>query len=97
MRGNQEVNDEVSRSTKSVPVDRTSNQVGLEASFRAHSNCRAPLLEKCPQHHGHKGDPEVTPGTCGAIGERAEVILVWMRSPGHWKCLPPTETRSHKG
>ena len=38
--------------------------------------CRAPLFEECPQHHGHKGDPGVTPGTCGAIGERAQVILV---------------------
>ena len=38
--------------------------------------CRAPLLEECPQHHGHKGDPGVTPGTCGTIGERAQVILV---------------------
>ena len=25
--------------------------------------CRAPLLEECPQHHGHKGDLRVTPGT----------------------------------
>ena len=39
-------------------------------------HCRAPLLEECPQHHGHKGDPGVTPGTCGTIGERAQVILV---------------------
>ena len=38
--------------------------------------CSAPLLEECPQHHGHKGDPGVTPGTCGTIGERAQVILV---------------------
>ena len=59
--------------------------------------CRAPLLEECPQHHGHKGDPGVTPGTCGAIGERAQVILVWVRAPGRWECLPPTETRSHEG
>ena len=59
--------------------------------------CRAPLLEECPQHHGHKGDPRVTPGTCGAIGERAQVILVWVRAPGRWEHLPPTETRSHKG
>ena len=44
--------------------------------------CRAPLLEECPQHHGHKGDPGVTPETCGAIGERAQVILVWVRAPG---------------
>ena len=58
---------------------------------------RAPLLEECPQHHGHKGDPGVTPGTCGAIGERAQVILVWVRAPGRWERLPPMETRSHKG
>ena len=44
--------------------------------------CRAPLLEECPQHHGHKGDPGVTPGTCVTIGERAQVILVWVRAPG---------------
>ena len=59
--------------------------------------CRAPLLEECLQHHGHKGDPGVTPGTCGAIGERAQVILVWVRAPGRWERLPPTETRSHEG
>ena len=44
--------------------------------------CRAPLLEECPQHHAHKGDPGVTPRTCGAIGERAQVILVWVRALG---------------
>ena len=33
--------------------------------------CRTPLFEECPQHHGHKEDPGVTLGTCGAIGERA--------------------------
>ena len=38
--------------------------------------CPAPLLEECPQHHGHKRNPGVTPGTCGTIGERAQVILV---------------------
>ena len=58
---------------------------------------RAPLLEECPQHHGHKGDPGVTPGTCGAIGERAQVILVWVRALGRWECLSPTGTRSHEG
>ena len=31
-------------------------------------DCRAPLHEDCPKHHGHKGDPGVTLGTCGAIG-----------------------------
>ena len=36
----------------------------------------------CLKHQGHKGDPGVTPGTCGAVGERAQVILVWVRAPG---------------
>jgi hypothetical protein len=44
--------------------------------------CRAPLHKGCPKHHGHKGDPGVTPGTCGANGEKAQVILVWVRAPG---------------
>ena len=42
--------------------------------------CCAPLHEECPKHHGHKGDPGGTPGTCGAVGERAQVILVWLRA-----------------
>ena len=33
--------------------------------------CLAPLHEECPKHHGHKGDPEVTPKTCGAVGREA--------------------------
>jgi hypothetical protein len=36
----------------------------------------------CPKHHGHKGDPGVTPGTCGAGGEKDPVILVWVRALG---------------
>jgi hypothetical protein len=44
--------------------------------------CRAPLQKGCQKHHGHKGDPGVTPGTCGAGGEKAQVILVWVRAPG---------------
>ena len=59
--------------------------------------CRASLFEECSQHHGHKGDPRVMPGTCGAIGERAQVILVWMRAPGRWERLPSTETKSLEG
>ena len=43
--------------------------------------CRAPLHE-CPKHHGHKGDLEMTPKTCGAVGERAQVILVWVKALG---------------
>ena len=58
--------------------------------------CGAPLLKKCLQHHGHKGDPGVTPETCGAIGVRAQVILVWVRAPECWERLPPTETRTHE-
>ena len=42
--------------------------------------CRAPLHEKCSKHHELKGDPGTTPRTCGAIDERAQVILVWMRT-----------------
>jgi hypothetical protein len=44
--------------------------------------CRAPLQKGCPKHHGHKGDPRVTPGTCGAGGEKDQVILVWVRALG---------------
>jgi hypothetical protein len=46
----------------------------------ATQKCCAPLLDKCPQHHGHKGDPVITPGTCGAVSEKAQVILVWMKA-----------------
>jgi hypothetical protein len=45
-------------------------------------DCRAPLQNRCPKYHGHKGDPGVTPGTCGADGENDQVILVWVRAPG---------------
>ena len=38
--------------------------------------CRAYFHEKCLKHYGHKGDPGVTFGTCGDVGERAQVILV---------------------
>jgi hypothetical protein len=44
--------------------------------------CYSPFHEECPKHHGHKGDPGVTPGTCGPNGERAQVMLVWVRAPG---------------
>ena len=54
-------------------------------------NCLAPLVEECPQHHGHKGDLGVTPKTCGAIDERAQVILVWVRAAGHGNTSHPQE------
>ena len=40
----------------------------------------------------------MTPGTCGAIGERAQVSDPNVcEGLGHWERLPPIETRSHKG
>ena len=50
--------------------------------FRVLFICRAPHHEECLKHHGHKGDPGITPRTCGALGERAQVILVWVRALG---------------
>jgi hypothetical protein len=44
--------------------------------------CRAPLQKGYPKDHGHKGDPGVTPETCGASGEKAQVIMVWVRALG---------------
>ena len=41
--------------------------------YNQYDLCRAPL-------HGHKGDPIVAPMICCAIGERAQVILMWMRA-----------------
>jgi hypothetical protein len=54
---------------------------------------RAPLHEECLQHHGHKGDPGATHGTCGAKGERAQVILVWVRTPGVENAFLPWRLR----
>ena len=59
--------------------------------------CRASLFEECPPHHGHKEDPGLMLGTCGAIGERTQLILVWMRAARRWERLPPMEARSHEG
>ena len=59
--------------------------------------CHTPFLEECPQYNGHKRDSGVTPKTCGAINERAQVILVWMKALGRWEHLPPTGTRNHEG
>ena len=44
--------------------------------------CRASLHEECPKHHGHKGDPRGTPRTCGAVGEKAQMILLWVKASG---------------
>ena len=61
-----------------------------------HPRYHAPLLEECLQHYGHKGDPEVTHGTCGAIGERAQVILVWVRALGIGNASHPRRLRIMK-
>ena len=35
----------------------------------------------------------MTPGTCGVIGERAQVILVWVRAPGVGNASHPQRLR----
>ena len=66
-------------------------------SYHSFIKCCAPLLKNSPQHHGHKGDSGVTLRTCGAIGKRAQMILVWVKALKRCERLPSTETRSHKG
>ena len=51
-----------------------------EENLEQENHCRAPLHEECLKHHGYKGDPGVTAETCGAIGGRVQMILVWMRT-----------------
>ena len=46
-----------------------------------------------PKHHGHKGDLGVTPGTCGVVGERAQVILVLVTAPGVGNAPHPLRLR----
>ena len=48
------------------------------------------------KHHGYKGDPAVTPGSCSAVGERAQVILVWVRASDVGNALTHGP-RNHKG
>jgi hypothetical protein len=57
--------------------------------------CCAPLHKGCLKQQGHKGDPGVTPGTCGAGGEKAQVILVWVRAPGVGNASHPQRLGSH--
>jgi hypothetical protein len=45
-------------------------------------HCRAPLQKACLKHHKHNEDLRVTPGTCGADGEKAQMIIVWVRASG---------------
>ena len=53
----------------------------MNHSSSTYTHCHAPLHEEYLKHHEHKGDLRVKPGTCGAVGERAQMILVWMRAP----------------
>jgi hypothetical protein len=57
----------------------TSNSLAVIVVKTEQAECRAPLQKGCPKHHGHKGNLAVTPETCGANGEKAQVILVWVR------------------
>jgi hypothetical protein len=45
------------------------------------SQCYAPLHEECPKYHGHKEDLGMTLKICGASGEKAQMILVWVKVP----------------
>ena len=58
------------------------NQMDDEAPRKnTHPYYRVPFYEACQQHHRHKGDLEVTSEIRGAIGEKAQVIIVWVRGP----------------
>jgi hypothetical protein len=48
-------------------------------------NYRAPLQKDARNTMGTR----VTPGTCGATGVKAQVILVWVRAPGVWNASHP--------
>ena len=58
--------------------------------------CHTTLHEECPQDHGHKRDPKVTSGTCGAIDERPQVILMWVRASGVQNASHPRRLRVTK-
>jgi hypothetical protein len=57
-------------------------RTGREVYWKIYNSLSRTSPKGCPKHQGHKGDPGVTPGTCGAGGEKAQVILVWVRAPG---------------
>ena len=50
--------------------------------LQSHDECSTPLHEKCLQHHGQKGNLRVMHKFRGAIGDRAQVVLVWVRALG---------------
>jgi hypothetical protein len=43
--------------------------------------CSGFVLHTSPNHHRHKRYPEGTPEICGAVGEKGQVILMWVRAP----------------
>ena len=49
-----------------------------------------PLHKEWPKDHWHKSNPGVTPVTCGINGEKAQVMLLWMRASSDVKLLVPT-------
>jgi hypothetical protein len=46
-----------------------------------------------PKHHEHKGDLGVTPETYVTIGERAQMILVWVGAPNVGNAFQPQRIR----
>ena len=36
---------------------------------------------QCSKRHKDNGNPAVTPEACGGVGERAQVIPLWIRAP----------------
>ena len=51
--------------------------------------CRELLHKEHQNYYGHKGDPKVTPETCDDVGERTQVILVWVRALDVWNASHP--------
>ena len=60
-----------------VHVDETHDEETIleAARFVAH------LSKGMPETPWAQGNPGMTPWTCGADGEKAQVILVWVRAP----------------
>ena len=57
------------------------------------------LYEECTKPHGHMGNLGVTPGICGDVGERAQLIMKWVKAPcvrngSHSRRLRVTKVRS---
>ena len=71
--------------------------LALDGRYLSKIGCRIPFLEKYPQYHEHNGDPEVTLGTCSAVDERAQVIVVWMKFLNIENTSQLKESKSLKG